>query len=92
MSKLFISRFIIPQVFFSQTTTQIIPTICERKTINTVTHFLNLFVFRGHSTRETASSRVTDFILRAYTAQEPVLATANTGKTRERVWKKKAGD
>ena len=29
--------------------------------------FLNLFIFRGHSTREPASSRVTYFILRAYT-------------------------
>ena len=32
---------------------------------------------------EPASSRVTYFILRAYT-QEPGVATANTGKTRER--------
>ena len=29
--------------------------------------FLSLFIFRGHSTREPASSRVTYFILRAYT-------------------------
>ena len=29
--------------------------------------FLSLFMFRGHSTREPASSRVTYFILRAYT-------------------------
>ena len=29
--------------------------------------FLSLFIFRGHSTRESASSRVTYFILRAYT-------------------------
>ena len=29
--------------------------------------FLSLFIFRGHSTRELASSRMTYFILRAYT-------------------------
>ena len=29
--------------------------------------FLSLFIFRGHSTREPAASRVTYFILRAYT-------------------------
>ena len=29
--------------------------------------FFNLFIFRGHSTREFASSKVTYFILRAYT-------------------------
>ena len=29
--------------------------------------FYSLFTFRGHSTRESASSRVTYFILRAYT-------------------------
>ena len=28
---------------------------------------MSLFIFRGHSTREPASSRVTYFILRAYT-------------------------
>ena len=28
--------------------------------------FFSLFIFRGHSTREPASSRVTNFILRAY--------------------------
>ena len=35
---------------------------------HTTSHvFLSLFIFRGHSTREPASSRVTYFILRAYT-------------------------
>ena len=29
--------------------------------------FFTLFVFRGHSTREPASSRMTYFLLRAYT-------------------------
>ena len=47
--------------------------------------FWIIFIFRKHSTRETASSRVTYFILRAY--QELVLSTANTGKTCERFWK-----
>ena len=46
----------------------------------------SLFIFRGHSTQEPASSKVTYFILRAYT--EPVLAAANTGKTWERFWEK----
>ena len=44
--------------------------------------FCSLFIFREHSTRESASSRVTYFILRAYTGA--MLATANTGKNRER--------
>ena len=48
--------------------------------------FFSLFIFRGHSTREPASSRVTYFI--QWPTQEPVLATANTGKNRERFWKK----
>ena len=39
---------------------------------------------------EPASSRVTYFIVRAYT-QEPGVATANTGKTRER-FRKNAGE
>ncbi|WP_419602539.1 hypothetical protein, partial [Thiolapillus sp.] len=32
-----------------------------------VMFFFSLFIFRGHSTREPASSRLTYFILRAYT-------------------------
>ena len=47
--------------------------------------FLSLFIFREHSTREPASSRVAYVICRP--TQEPVLATASTGKTRERFWK-----
>ena len=43
--------------------------------------FLSLFICRGHSTREPASSRVTYFILQA-----------NTGKNLERFWKKNAGE
>ena len=39
---------------------------------------MSLFIFRGHSTWEPASGRVTYFILRAYTGT--VLATANTGE------------
>ena len=44
-----------------------------------------MMIFRGHSTREPAPSRVTYFILRP--TQEPALATANTGKNQERFWK-----
>ena len=40
--------------------------------------FKNLFIFHGHSTQEPASSRVTYFIMQAYTGT--VLATANTGE------------
>ena len=43
--------------------------------------FLSLLIFRGHSTREPASSRVTYLVCRP--TQQPVLATANTGKNRE---------
>ena len=41
--------------------------------------FLSLNIFRGHSTQEPASGRVTYFILRAYTGKN-VLAISNTGK------------
>ena len=34
--------------------------------------FLNLFIFCGHSTREPVSSRLTYFILRAYTGTEKI--------------------
>ena len=47
--------------------------------------FWSLFVFCEHSTREPASSRVT--YLFCWPTQEPTLATANTGKPRERFWK-----
>ena len=42
--------------------------------------FWSLFIFREHSTCEPASSRVTYFILRAYTGA--VLARAYAGKNR----------
>ena len=48
--------------------------------------FWSLFIFREHSTREPASSRVTYFILRAYT--KTGVSHSNNGKTRERFWKK----
>ena len=75
ISKLFIPQVIIPQVFFSQTTAQILSTIFERKTKTnkksqtkqTITYVLET-TFREHSTRKPASSRVTYYILRAYTA------------------------
>ena len=50
----------------------------------------SLFIFRGHSTREPASGRVTYLILRAYTGTG--VATAYTGKAREKFWKKNAGE
>ena len=76
----FISMLFIPQVSFSQTTNSVLFTISERKprkkkkTKKTKQMFWSLFIFRGHSRREPASSRVTCFILRAYEAM------ANTGK------------
>ena len=47
--------------------------------------FWSPFIFREHSTREPASNRVTYFILQAFTGTS--VATANTGKTRERFGK-----
>ena len=47
--------------------------------------FLSLFIFRGHSTREPASSRVTYFILRAYTGTG--VSHSQHGKNPERFWK-----
>ena len=51
---------------YSQTTTQILSTVSERKPRRTK-HVLEPIYSRGHSTRDTASSRVTYFILRADT-------------------------
>ena len=48
--------------------------------------FWSQFIFRGHSTRELPSSRVT--YLFCQPTQEPVLTTANTGKTQDRFGKK----
>ena len=45
--------------------------------------FFSLFIFRGHSTREPASSRVTYFILRAYTGTG-VSHSQHREKNRER--------
>ena len=47
--------------------------------------FFSLVIFRGHSTREPASSRVTYFILRAYTGTS-VSHSQQTKKLGE-VWK-----
>ena len=47
--------------------------------------FWSLFIFRGHTAREPASSRVTCFILRGLPV--PVSARTNTGKARERLGK-----
>ena len=49
--------------------------------------FWSLFIFRGLSTLEALSGRVTFFILRGL-HRNHVLNTTNTGKTRERFWKK----
>ena len=57
--------------------------------------FRSLFIFRGNPTRE-PESVVCDDKQVAYSfsgpTQEPVLATANTGKTREKFWGKNAGE
>ena len=52
--------------------------------------FLGLFIFRGHSTWEPASGRVT-FFYSAGLHRNHVLATANTGKI-ERGFGKNAGE
>ena len=52
--------------------------------------FFSLFIFRGHSTREPASSRLTYFILRAYTG-----TSASQSQHRKKsgvVLEKNAGD
>ena len=46
----------------------------------------NLFIFRGHSTRELAFSRVTYFILRAYTGTG--VSHSYHRKNSGEVWKK----
>ena len=45
--------------------------------------FFCLFIFRGHSTREPASGRLTDFSLRTYTC----VSHSQHRKNRERFWK-----
>ena len=52
--------------------------------------FISLFIFRGHSTREPASSRVTYFIVRAYPGTG-VIHSQRRKKLGE-VLEKKAGD
>ena len=61
-----ISKLVIPQVIIPQS------------------HgfFFSLFIFRGHSAREPASSMVTYFILRAYTGKV-VSHSQHTKKSRE---------
>ena len=51
--------------------------------------FFSLFIFRGHSTREPASGRVTYFISRAYTGTS--VSHSQHRRNRERFWKKNAG-
>ena len=51
--------------------------------------FFSLFLFRGHSTREPASSTVTYFILRAYTGTG--VSHSQHGKTSGEVLDKNAG-
>ena len=72
ISKLFISQVIIPQV------------ICLLFVFwfFFVCLFFYMFIFRGHSTQEPASSKVTYFILRAYTEtmRHPQLTLEKLGR------------
>ena len=52
--------------------------------------FFSLFIFRGHSTREPASSRVTYFILRAY--KEPCVNHSRHREKSGEVLEKNAGE
>ena len=56
--------------------------------------FLSLFIFRGHSTREPASSRVAYFSLRAYTGTSVSHSQhrKKSGKVLEKEKKKEAGE
>ena len=74
ISKLFISQVIKPQVMFLFFVF-VLFCVCVRVYVCVC---FGLFTFRGHSTREPASSSVTYFILLAYTGR----------KNWERVWKK----
>ena len=64
-------QFIIPEVSSSQTTTQVLSTISERKPIKKQTSnnicFGAYIYFAGPPTREPTSSKVIHFILQAYT-------------------------
>ena len=66
------------------------PSHSFHKSSNHKSCFSSLFMFRGHSTQEPASRRVT--YLFCGPTQELVLVTAKTGKNRERFWKKNAGE
>ena len=55
-------------------------------TTSHVGFFFSLLIFRGHSVREPASSRVIYFILRAYTGTS--VNHSQRRKNRERFWKK----
>ena len=61
--------------------------VSERKTRKTVTHVLEPIHIPRAVNTGTCTSRVTNILFCGPT-QEPVLITANTGKTRERFWKK----
>ena len=95
ISKLFIPQVIIPQVglffvfrfVFSRSTAQILSTISESKTRkNNYTSFGACLY--SMSTQRRNLHQAGWLILLCGPTQEPVLATANTGKTRERFMKK----
>ena len=85
------SKVTTPQVSFSQITAQIMSTVLEHKLRKAITHVLEpIHILRALNTGTcniVTMSRVTYFHLFCRPTQEPVLATANTGKTQERFWK-----
>ena len=63
------------------------PQVIHFTSHHTTSHVFSLFIFRVHSTREPASSRVTYFILQAYTGTGGS-HSQHREKNRERFWKK----
>ena len=94
ISKLFIPQVIITQVSFSQTTTQIIPTISERKPRKTIAYmFWSPFIFGGLGSRHgnlhqfsVTRSRGTYFALLAHTGT--VVSHSEHRKNSREVWGK----
>ena len=86
ISKLFIPQVIIPQVFLPQTIAQFLSTISERKTRKTITHVLEPIYFLARTQHGNLHPAGWPILFCGPT-QEPVLATANKGKTWERFGK-----
>ena len=86
ISYLFISPVTTPQVSFSQTTTQILSTISKCKPRKNNDKCFGPY-FYSTGTQRGILHPAGWLVLFCVATQELVLATANTGKTREKFWK-----